>query len=681
MLPGLREWVFSAKTFASAILALYIALAMELDRPYWALLTVYIVAQPLTGAMRSKSVYRFIGTALGAVAAIALVPNLVAAPILLTTALALWVGICIYFALLDRTPRSYIFLLAGYTAAIIGFPCVDTPEAIFATAMSRVEETTLAIGCTTIIGAVVFPRPLGPALLSRIDDWFARARGLTLDVLSGRPDDEAMGSARRSLAADAVEIRMLTTHLAFDTSNLQSATRPIDVLERRILLLFPVLSAIGDRLAGLRGSGGISAPVKALTGQLASWIAKGDAAPQEEAARLHAEIQQAEPPIGPASGWDAIMLTALLMRLRDLVDVVHDVRALRQQIAAGTLELPTLALPRGIAPDTARFRDHGMALLSGLSAALTIGLICAFWIAAAWPAGGGAALMAAVGCSFFAAQDDPAPAILQFLRLTLIAVAIDAVLLFAILPMVTTFVVLTLVFAPVFLILGVLIAIPATNFIGLAIAANAAGLLSLADVYNADFNTFVNNALATIVGMATAAAVTRIVRSVGAVWSARRLLRANRQDIARVAAQQGALDQATLTALILDRLCELIPRLAASAPQADRAAANALVDLRTGLNVVHLQRDSAELPAEARGVIATMLNAVAEHFHRRAPQRPDDALLGDIDRAIVAVTTTSGPRTGNLLLELVGIRYNLFPDASPYHSVPANAALPTAGPP
>ena len=256
MLPGLREWVFSAKTFASAMIALYIALCMGLDRPYWAMMTVYIVAQPLTGAMRSKSVYRFAGTALGAVAAIALVPNLVTAPSLLTAALALWVGLCIYFALLDRTPRSYVFLLAGFTAAIIGFPCVDTPETIFATAISRASRK---------------PRWRSPARRSSAPSCFparsarrcwpasttgsASARSLCLAVLAGQPDDEALGTARRSLAADAVEIRMLTSHLAFDTSNLQAATRPIEVLERRILLLLPVLSAIGDRLAALRAVG------------------------------------------------------------------------------------------------------------------------------------------------------------------------------------------------------------------------------------------------------------------------------------------------------------------------------------------------------------------------------------------------------------------------------------------
>jgi uncharacterized membrane protein YccC len=207
-------------------------------------------------------------------------------------------------------------------------------------------------------------------------------------------------------------------------------------------------------------------------------------------------------------------------------------------------------------------------------------------------------------------------------------------------------------------------------------------LLSLADVYNADFTTFANNSLATVVGMGTAATFTRIVRSVGAVWSARRLLRANRRDLARVAASQGAFDQPTLTALIIDRLCELAPRLAASDAHADKAVADALTDLRVGLNVLNLQRDSAALPADARVTIARTLEGVAGHFRHRPSQRADDALRADIDRAIVAVTSVSGARTRNLLLELVGIRHNLFPNAPPYqpHSDRVHAALPAGAP-
>lgn len=44
--------------------------------------------------------------------------------------LAAWLGLCVRFAMLDRTSRSYVFLLAGYTAAIIGIPSVGAPEAV-----------------------------------------------------------------------------------------------------------------------------------------------------------------------------------------------------------------------------------------------------------------------------------------------------------------------------------------------------------------------------------------------------------------------------------------------------------------------------------------------------------------------------------------------------------------------
>ena len=82
----------------------------------------------LAGATRSKAFYRVCGTLLGACVSVALVPNLVNAPVLLSLAIASWVGFCLYFSLLDRTPRSYILMLAGYSAAIVGFPSVGCPR-------------------------------------------------------------------------------------------------------------------------------------------------------------------------------------------------------------------------------------------------------------------------------------------------------------------------------------------------------------------------------------------------------------------------------------------------------------------------------------------------------------------------------------------------------------------------
>lgn len=138
------DLIFAVKTFAAAMLAFVIALWLDLPRPYWAMATVYITSQPLAGATSSKALYRVLGTLTGAAASIAIIPTFVDAPELLCLVIALWVGLCLYLSLLDGTPRSYTFMLAGYTVALIGFPEVSTPGNIFDDAVARVEEISSA---------------------------------------------------------------------------------------------------------------------------------------------------------------------------------------------------------------------------------------------------------------------------------------------------------------------------------------------------------------------------------------------------------------------------------------------------------------------------------------------------------------------------------------------------------
>ncbi len=120
-MPESIEWpprdseaaLFAVKCLLAALIAFYAAAWIGLARPYWAVATSYVVAQPLSGAVLTKAVYRVIGTLLGAAAAVVLVPAFVNEPMVLSVALAVWLGVCVYLALLDRTSRSYVFLLAG----------------------------------------------------------------------------------------------------------------------------------------------------------------------------------------------------------------------------------------------------------------------------------------------------------------------------------------------------------------------------------------------------------------------------------------------------------------------------------------------------------------------------------------------------------------------------------------
>jgi uncharacterized membrane protein YccC len=138
-----RAWLFSAKTFAAAMLAIYVSLRFGLPRPYWAMATCYIVAQPWSGMARAKGLYRILGTLGGVTAAIVLIPNLVSAPPLLALAMASWVALCLMASLLLHPPQNYAFMLACYTAAIVGFPSVDQPNAIFDTAVAARKKSAL----------------------------------------------------------------------------------------------------------------------------------------------------------------------------------------------------------------------------------------------------------------------------------------------------------------------------------------------------------------------------------------------------------------------------------------------------------------------------------------------------------------------------------------------------------
>jgi uncharacterized membrane protein YccC len=194
-----RKSTFAIANTAAALTALYIAFARDLERPYWALFTVFIVAQTSSGAVRSKAIFRLFGTFSGGAVALFLVPPLVQSPVLLCVAMAIWVSICLYIALLDRTPRSYAFLLAGYTATIVGLSVVNTPETIFDTTVSRLEEISLGVICGSVAHSLFFPRNVVTELSERIQRTLAKCREwLAAAIMRPAAPEDAVSEARLS---------------------------------------------------------------------------------------------------------------------------------------------------------------------------------------------------------------------------------------------------------------------------------------------------------------------------------------------------------------------------------------------------------------------------------------------------------------------------------------------------
>jgi len=678
--PSLRDWLFSVKTFAAAMLALYLGLVFELPRPYWAMATVYIVSNPFVGATRSKALYRALGTALGASAAVLCVPPFVESPYLFSVVVALWTGTLLYLAISDRTARSYVFLLAGYTMPLIALPAVFSPANVFDLAITRTEEILLGIVCASVVGSVILPNRLAPTIIERTDGWFRDAVVYAAETLSGRIAGASISACRQRLAATVNALELLLSQLAYDDTPPDVLTLA-HALRGRMQLLLPIMSSLADPLVALLdGQRARPAGLEALLADVVKWIstplrpASEGVRPYPEADALRERIAALQPPPAALATWQGALLSNALWRLEQVVDVWQDCRALRHLLTAeeGTWQ-PRFHHWR--VGGTERYFDRGIMLFSTASAVGAIVLACALWISSGWNDGAGAVTLAAIACCFFAALDDPAPQVFKFFTATAASVALAGLYLFVVLPNVHDFPMLVILFAGPFILVGTLIPRPQFNLATMLVAVNTATFISIQDAYDADFFIFLNSNLAGLAGLLYAYLWTRVTRPFGAELAAARLMRSSWADVVLSASKKPIEDQRNLAARMLDRLMQLIPRLAATDDNF-HPSIESFRDLRIAFNAVDLRRLRPKLGGEAPAAIDGVLDGIRSHFEtcvaRRTRQPVPESLMSTIDVALARITAqrvdsaaNSTPASTRQLRDalhaLVGLRLSLFP--------------------
>jgi len=674
--PTRDDWLFGLKVLAAVALTVLIALYFDLNRPYWALATVVIVAQPLTGATRSKAFYRLCGTGLGAVAGLVMVPNLVQTPELLTLALATWVGVCLYLSVLDRTPRSYVLMLAGYTAPFIAFPNVGNPDSIFDIAVNRVEEIWLGTLVASLILSIVLPQSVAPVIQSQLRQWFKDASEWVCAVLRLKPGSYDQHKRLR-LAAGATGLDALINSLQYEGTGREQSAGAVATLRQHMLMQLVILSAIHVRVTALQKLQPLPEWLQKGLTELADWVASPSRDPAV-AARVRASIDALMPRYHCMPSWIELLSTSLLERMKDFVDLRQDCRTLELDVVHGRRMQQPLAFRYTAAAHAIRHRDRAIALLSAFAAFAAVLISGAFWIASGWPDGAAAPMLAAVGCSFFAALDDPAPQIKNLAKAGLLAIFLACIYSFVILPRVTTVELLILVLAPLVLSLAYLVNRPKTFLLGVGTGVVFFTQLALQDSYGADFSAFTNSAISVMFGIGTAILVTQLVRSVGAAWVARRLRRMNRDSLADAASHRGPDDSLELAALMLDRIGLVATRLNALPPEDAEWTAELLAEVRVGVNLVELQRSRASLTAEEVRVAKDMIRSVGVHFEGEG-LHPAEDLLGKIDACLrLFGTDEQCTRRRQALLGLTGLRLSLFPDAPPFEYGPIAPAVSVA---
>ena len=678
---GLPAALFSLKCLLAAMLALFVALSIGLDRPYWAFLTSYLVAQPMAGAVISKAVFRTIGTLAGAIFSVAVVPPLVNAPELLVLAMACWLGLCVFVSLLDRTPRSYMFVLAGYTACLIVFPDVGTPQTIFTVASLRVQEILIGIACGSLVHGVVLPGSVTGALLARVEKMLRDAERWSRDAIAAHPV-EGLDAERRRLAQDITELHQMSIHLPYDISRQAPRIRTVRALQDQLSLLLPLGAAVEDRLAQLTAANGGVVPdrVKALIADVRDWLDSptvDNATRAENAQALIDRCAEMEPPLRAVTGWADMMRLSLFARLATLIAAHRDCRDLADQMttysrAPLTPRVAQLLAGRG---DRALHRDYAGAARGAFGAFLTIIVGSAIWIGSGWQDGGTAVMLGGVFLALFSAADNPLAPLKGFMIGTLAATALGAVYGYAIMPRLDGFLMLAMAYAPPLLLLGAMMASPRWMGIALPTLLGLASPVLLSDRYVGAFASYANGAVAQMVGIWFAIVMVGLLQSAGAEGAIRRTVQAGWRDIATRATLMTPPDMRGWINRMLDRIALLAPRLAATGQDSGAPLYDALRDLRTGVAIGELRQVRIDLPSDQAASLGDVLDGVGQHYRGLDPDAPapaDGALLHDIDAVIgdlAAHPDAAVQREG--VLGLVSLRRSLFPDAPGYGRIAA----------
>ena len=531
--PNKLDWIFATKTFLAGMLALYVAFYLNLAYPIWAIGTVFVIANPYSGMMASKSVYRVLGTILGAIVAVAVTPWLINTPWLFTLFLAAWVGTCLYFSLLDRTPRSYVLMLAGYTSVIIAFNevyFIDT-SSLFDMAVGRVLEISLGVVCSAIVTSTIFPMHIGPTIQNRVQKTLTDTEQIFHQLLVKPHQEQNYTQTLSHLARDIADIHVMAEHLSYEKSALQGMTKPLQDMLSQLTMVVSNLVAMSERMQQLDAIDiGYREGCAAIQVKVEQHL-KAQENSLQDLESLLTEISQdfvhllEQVPLA-----QQFLLEALHRDMRHFLLNIQAIQIIWQGIQAGNRRMPETK------QSSERFeshlhRDHAVALRGGIAAFITVIVSTAFWILSGWKAGFMLAEMAAISACILTTMDNPVPALKMFIRGNIYAGVIIFIYAYGIFPHVTAFWQLVVVLAPFCMFCLMLYLHPPLIGIGLPMIMGTTMGLSFQNRYSLDQVFFFDATIGTIMGPVVAVLIVHMVRAMSPDLTVQHLLSQHYQSI------------------------------------------------------------------------------------------------------------------------------------------------------
>ncbi|WP_010514920.1 FUSC family protein [Komagataeibacter oboediens] len=407
--PTPQAVAFALRNTIASIVALAIALWMELDSPQWAVATVWSVAQVRRGESMSKARWRIVGTLAGAVAAVVFIAAFPQQSWLFFPAVATWIGLCSFLATFCLNFRSYAFVLSGYTCSIIAVAAASEPDNVFFIGISRATYIVLGVVCEAgmaMLFTIGLPTRARATMVAQVENVLHRLAVLLREIVLHDRDT--------LVHAGEFSDMVVSVHQGLEFPAIEMG-RQVHAGDHARAVLAEV-SILVTRLVGL--SGGAERVVLADDGALADTrgqllhLCDRLAACRLKSGALDAVHDQ------------VVHLRALFARRaahgrQEMDRITHGV------LAATMVDLET-ALDHCHAifspPPHDRFRFHlgghrdiRLAFYNGLRGAAAIMLAAFVYECTAWPGGMGFIAITTLVCGLFATRENPVVGTTRFL--------------------------------------------------------------------------------------------------------------------------------------------------------------------------------------------------------------------------------------------------------------------------
>jgi uncharacterized membrane protein YccC len=657
-LDTLREetgsWLFVVKALLAFFITCWIAMRLALPQPSTAMLTTVIVANRQSGMVLAKSFYRGLGTLAGAVAGVVVVSLFPQQGELFLVAMALWVGLCAGGATLYRNFKSYAFVLAGYTAAIVALPAIDNPPGVFDSAVARISEVLLGLLVTGAISDTVFPVRMRDVLRRTAREQFAHFITFMQRSTGGSLPREAMEAAHLRFVRDAVTLEDLRSSVVFEDAEARARSGHMSLLNQRFMAASTSFQSLHHLINRLQRGGrtaardalialyrpigeALDAPIEA--GAKARVLCPRLAASRKRMAGLSAELRAglADPQDLRDFDTGAALLERFAEELYEYVD------------AAASLQAPQLTARSAERVRFARGNDYFGAGLAMLRTVLTMLALGAFWIASAWPLGLNAMLLATVFAGLFATVPNPKQQSSAIMFGYLTGMSMGFVCEFFVLTQFDGYPLLVAGVAPFMATCLWLMTRPKVATYGLGCTMGLAYILALRNPMVYDPVHFINDAIAQIVGLgASIAAFVVVPPAIGSGWLRRRQLARLRSQVALAAEAPLPGLRARFESINHDLFSQIVAHTAPGTDDSRALIAWTLAVHETGRALIELRHDLAAhaLPENADHFVDAAIGALARFY-----ERPDSAryLLARDTVATAIAAVSDEPRAGHVL--------------------------------